>query len=191
MYQPVAATGFRLSLQKFWAIATLGLNLPTHECLPYGNLAMLTHYHSRKSYQKSFCYHFVLYHLVHATELTKPFNDFPYKRLLYRFYNLCPASVSLLVNTHTDTHTHTHSRLVRQTWPHTVSSINLNTFFHSREQIHLTRITSHIFLRVGKKRATIFVKKHKLSSTRHIIFTNRILPNSTKCSAPWLLCQMF
>jgi hypothetical protein len=31
MYQPVAATGFRLSLQIFWPIAVIGLNLPTHE----------------------------------------------------------------------------------------------------------------------------------------------------------------
>jgi len=33
-------------------------------------------------------------------------------------------------------------------------------FFHSREQIHLTRIISNIFLSVRKKRTTIFVKKN-------------------------------
>jgi hypothetical protein len=100
MYQPVAATGFRLSLQKFWPIVILGLNLPTHWCLRYGNLAMLTHYHSRQSYQNFLCYHFVLYHLVQATELTKPFGDFLYKCLLYRFYMSVPTA-SVTTRKHT------------------------------------------------------------------------------------------
>jgi hypothetical protein len=190
MYQPVAATGFRLLLQKFWPIVILWLNLPTHWCLPYGNLAMLTHYHSRQSYQNFFCYHFVVYHPVHATELTKPFSDLPYKRLLYHFY-MSVSRVSVITRTNTHTHTQTQSRLIRQTWPHTVSSINVNTFFHSSEQSHLTRITSNIFLRLGKKRTKIFVKKHKLSSTRHNTFTNRKVSYPTKYSAPCLPCQMF